>query len=311
MDRQPRPVRSFNVVMPILRDRKRPGSVKEGYSVKLDVENPMKLPIYQVDAFASKLFQGNPAAVCPLDAWLPTPTMQAIALENNLSETAFYVPKAAGRYGLRWFTPAVEIELCGHATVATASVIMDVRRETEASRLLFDTLSGELAVELEGDRYVLDFPANPPQECIVPPGLIEALGAKPSAILGARDYLCVYDDADQVRRLTPDMAGLCSVDRRGIIVTAPGRDEDFVSRFFAPAKGVPEDPVTGSAHTTLIRYWSRRLGKTKLFARQISSRGGELWCQDLGDRVKIGGRAVQYLQGEITVSVTDAQVSAS
>jgi PhzF family phenazine biosynthesis protein len=290
-----------------------PRSVKEGYCVKLDTVNlnRMKLPIYQVDAFAAELFQGNPAAVCPLDGWLPTSTMQAIALENNLSETAFYVRQAPGRYGLRWFTPAVEIELCGHATVAAASVILDVRRETDASKLLFDTLSGGLAVEREGDLYVLDFPANPPQECMADPGLTEALGAQPSVVLGARDYLCVYEDLDQIRGLKPDMGRLGRIDRRGIIVTAPGRDEDFVSRFFAPSKGVPEDPVTGSAHTTLIPYWSRRLGKTHLFARQISSRGGELWCRDLGDRVKIGGRAVQYLQGEISVPVTDAQIGAS
>jgi PhzF family phenazine biosynthesis protein len=272
----------------------------------------MKLPIYQVDAFAAGLFLGNPAAVCPLDAWLPTETLQAIALENYLSETAFYVPKGpAGRYGLRWFTPTVEVELCGHATVATASVIQEVRREFAGSRLVFETLSGELTVEREGDLYVLDFPANPPQPCTAPPLLVEALGTPPETILGARDYLCVYSSADQVRNLAPEMGKLTQLDRRGIIVTAPGEREDFVSRFFAPSKGIPEDPVTGSAHTTLIPYWSQRLGKTKLFARQISSRGGELWCQDLGSRVKIGGRAVQYLTGEISIPATGAPAGAS
>lgn len=277
----------------------------------------MKLPIYQVDAFAAGLFQGNPAAVCPLDAWLPTETLQSIAAENNLSETAFYVARGPGRYGLRWFTPAVEIELCGHATVAAASVIQEVRREASRDRLTFETLSGELFVDREGDLYVLDFPANPPQPCPVPPLLFEALGADPETILGARDYLCVFGYADQVRHLAPDMNKLAQLERRGIIVTAPGDaqnqragvslvgaappEADFVSRFFAPAKGIPEDPVTGSAHTTLIPYWSRRLGKAKLFARQISRRGGELWCEDRGGRVKIGGRAVQYLAGEISL----------
>jgi PhzF family phenazine biosynthesis protein len=271
----------------------------------------MKIPIYQVDAFAAGLFQGNPAAVCPLEEWLPASTMLAIASENNLAETAFYVRQAPGRYGLRWFTPAVEVDLCGHATVAAASVIMDVRRETKGPSLSFETLSGELSVEREGDLYVLDFPARPATECTVHPRLVEALGATPSVILAARDYLCVFDDEAPVRALAPDMALLAGIDRFAVIATAPGRDSDFVSRFFAPAKGVPEDPVTGSSHTTLIPYWSGRLGKTELFARQISSRGGELWCRDLGARVKIGGRAVQYLQGEISVPVTAAQINAS
>jgi PhzF family phenazine biosynthesis protein len=271
----------------------------------------MKIPIYQVDAFAAGLFQGNPAAVCPLEAWLPTETLQAVALENNLSETAFYVPAGPGRYGLRWFTPTVEVELCGHATVATASVIQEVRCETAESRLVFETLSGELSVDRERDLYVLDFPANPPQACTVPPLLAEALGAHPERVLGGRDYLCVFEDADRVRQLEPDMAKLAQLDLRGVIVTAPGASEDFVSRFFAPAKGIPEDPVTGSAHTMLIPYWSRRLGKSKLFARQISRRGGELWCEDLGPRVKIGGRAVQYLRGEISIPATGAPGGAS
>jgi PhzF family phenazine biosynthesis protein len=262
----------------------------------------MNIPIYQVDAFAAGLFQGNPAAVCPLDKWLATEMLQAIALENNLSETAFYVPSdSEGRYALRWFTPAVEIELCGHATVATASVIQEIREETWGAHLVFETLSGELTVDREGDLYVLDFPANPPQPCAAQPLLVEALGAPPDQVMGARDYLCIYSSAEAVKKLAPDMGKLAQLDRRGVIVTAPGQDEDFVSRFFAPAKGVPEDPVTGSAHTTLIPYWAHRLGKAKLFARQISSRGGELWCEDLGARVKIGGRAVHYLTGEICI----------
>jgi PhzF family phenazine biosynthesis protein len=260
----------------------------------------MRLPIYQVDAFASALFRGNPAAICPLDRWLPDETMQAIAAENNLAETAFYVPNN-GRYDLRWFTPGVEVDLCGHATLATAHVILDIRRETTDSRVAFDSKSGELIVDRDGPLYALDFPARPPVQCEVDAGLVEALGAQPAQILGARDYLCVFETQEQLAALTPNMEKLIAIDRFGFIATAPGRDCDFVSRFFAPGKGVPEDPVTGSAHTTLIPYWSKRLGKSKLYARQISKRGGELWCEDRGDRVKIAGHAVKYLVGEIEI----------
>jgi len=260
----------------------------------------MRIPIYQVDAFSSRLFRGNPAAICPLGQWLPDETMQAIAAENNLAETAFYVPNSH-RYHLRWFTPGVEVDLCGHATLATAHVILDVRKETPHSSVTFDSKGGELTVERNGELYTMDFPARPPTACDVDPGLVAALGAKPAEILGARDYLCVFETEDQVRALAPNMDKLAAIDRFAFIVTAPGRDCDFVSRFFAPAKGVPEDPVTGSAHCTLIPYWSRRLGKTTLHARQISKRGGELWCQDCGDRVKISGNAVKYLEGEIEV----------
>jgi predicted PhzF superfamily epimerase YddE/YHI9 len=253
----------------------------------------MQIPIYQVDAFASGPFRGNPAAICPLEAWLPDEILQAIAEENNLAETAYYV-RENGRYRLRWFTPTVEVDLCGHATLAAASVL-------GGSRVVFDSLSGELVVEREGELYMLDFPARPPHECPEDPRLYEALGAKPAKLLTAADYLCVFDTEDQVRALRPDMTKLAAVDRFAVIVTAPGRDCDFVSRFFAPGKGIPEDPVTGRAHTTLIPYWSQRLGKKKLFARQISRRGGELWCEDRGPRVGIGGHAVTYLQGQITV----------
>jgi len=265
----------------------------------------MEIPIYQVDAFASQLFRGNPAAVCPLSSWLPDKTLQSIAAENNLAETAYYV-RDNGRYQLRWFTPGVEVDLCGHATVAAASVILETRREQPGPRVVFDSKSGELAVEKEGDLYSLDFPSRPPAECVVDPGLEAALKAKPTSVLGARDYLCVFEDEDQVRALAPDMDKLAVIDRFGFIATAPGKDCDFVSRFFAPGKGVPEDPATGSAHTTLTPYWSRRLGKEKLFGRQISARGGELWCEDRGDRVKIAGRAIPYLEGIITVPDTSA-----
>ncbi len=259
----------------------------------------MELPIYQVDAFASVSFRGNPAAVCPLEEWLPDQTLQNIAAENNLAETAYYVRRGE-RYDLRWFTPTLEVDLCGHATLASASVILEVRQEIAGPRVVFDSRSGELVVEREGNRYALDFPSRPPAPCPNPHPLLEAgLRAKPSQVLAAQDYLCVFETEEQVRDLKPDMQALAGIDLFATIATAPGRDCDFVSRFFAPAKGVPEDPVTGRAHTTLIPYWSKRLGKPKLFARQISRRGGELWCQDRGDRVQIAGGAVQYLEGRI------------
>jgi PhzF family phenazine biosynthesis protein len=266
----------------------------------------MELAIYQVDAFASAVFRGNPAAVCPLEQWLPDETLQNIAAENNLSETAYYVRKG-GRYDLRWFTPAVEVDLCGHATLAAASVILDVRREIAGPRVAFDSRSGELTVTRQENLYALDFPSQPPRPAEAHPLLELGLGAKPCQVLAAQDYLCVFESEEQVLALKPDMQALAGIDLRGTIVTAPGRggvtapgrDCDFVSRFFAPGKGIPEDPVTGSSHTTLIPYWAKRLGKSKLFARQISRRGGELWCQDLGDRVRIAGGAVQYLQGHI------------
>ena len=260
----------------------------------------MQVPIYQVDAFTDRLFKGNPAAVCPLDRWLPDETLQAIAAENNLSETAFYIRQGRnGRYGLRRFTPKVEVDLCGHATLATAYVILEVLREIAGSRVVFESQSGELVVERSGDPFALDFPSRPPVPCEPDPLLYEALGAKPSFLLRAQDYLCVFDSEDQIRSIAPDMTRLAAIDCFAAIVTAPGRDCDFVSRFFAPAKGVPEDPVTGRAHCTLIPYWSQRLGKSKLHARQISARGGELWCEYRGERVSIAGRAVLYLEGRI------------
>jgi predicted PhzF superfamily epimerase YddE/YHI9 len=259
----------------------------------------MEIPIYQVDAFTSRLFAGNPAAVCPLERWLPEEQMQSIAAENNLAETAFFVPDGE-RYLLRWFTPEVEMDLCGHATLAAAFVIF-ARYAQGAKRLRFETKSGELLVTREGDSYRLDFPARPPQACKPHPGLIPALGGAPDAVLGARDYLVVYKSEDEVAALTPNFEKLKNIDRFAVIATAPGKQCDFVSRFFAPGKGVPEDPVTGSAHCTLIPYWSSRLGKTTLAARQISRRGGELLCEDLGDRVSISGNAVLYSEGKINL----------
>jgi len=268
----------------------------------------MLIPIYQIDAFAGGLFRGerfsgNPAAVCPLERWLADETLQAIAEENNLAETAYYVYEN-GRIRLRWFTPVVEVDLCGHATLAAAYVIQELRQETAEPKLTFDSRSGELTVTRENDLYVLDFPSRYPPPCEDDPVLFEALGARPVAYHRTGDCFCVFETEDQVRALAPDMSKLARVDCRGTIATAPGKDCDFVSRFFAPRAGIPEDPVTGSAHTNLIPYWSRRLGKEKLFARQISRRGGELWCEDRGARVGIGGRAVKYLEGQITVPST-------
>jgi PhzF family phenazine biosynthesis protein len=258
----------------------------------------MELPIYQVDAFASHVFAGNPAAVCPLNEWLPDATLQSIARENNLSETAFFV-RSNGRYHLRWFTPGCEVDLCGHATLASAYVLLRELGESRAA-IPFDTHSGELVVARNGDRLSLNFPARPPVKVSVHSGLVAALGGpEPLEILGARDYLVRYRTEEQVRSLSPNMEALKTVDRFAVIVTAPGVDCDFVSRFFAPAKGVNEDPVTGSAHCTLIPYWADKLDKSTLYARQISPRGGELFCELKGDRVEIAGRAVPFLKGTI------------
>jgi predicted PhzF superfamily epimerase YddE/YHI9 len=259
--------------------------------------NGTRIPVYQVDAFASRVFTGNPAAVCPLDKWLPDEQMQAIAAENNLAETAFFVKNGEG-YNLRWFTPTVEVDLCGHATLASGFVIMN--HLTPSAKLVqFSTQSGNLIVTRDGDLLSLDFPTRMPLECQVDPGLIPGLGGRPETVLAAREYLVVYGTEEEVRSLTPDMNALAKVDHFAVIATAPGKDVDFISRFFAPKQGIPEDPVTGSAHCTLIPYWSKRLGKKKLHAYQASPRGGELWCEDRGDRVTISGKAVQFLEGTI------------
>jgi predicted PhzF superfamily epimerase YddE/YHI9 len=261
----------------------------------------MRLPMYQVDAFTDSLFGGNPAAVCPLDAWLSDATMQAIAAENNLAETAFFV-RDGGDYALRWFTPTVEVDLCGHATLASGYVVFSFL-EPQRDSVSFHTLkAGTLTVSRRGDVLVMDFPSRPPQPCEPPAGLLAALGGKPREVLGARDCLVVYDTAAEVAALKPDLVALGKVDCWAAIVTAPGDNGiDFVSRFFAPAQGVPEDPVTGSAHCTLVPYWAKRLGKTELEARQVSRRGGALRCALKGDRVSIGGKAVTYLEGSISV----------
>lgn len=258
----------------------------------------MEIPVFKVDAFSQHVFSGNPAAVCPLDHWLPDQTLQAIAAENNLAETAFFI-RNDGHFHLRWFTPACEVDLCGHATLATAHVLLHELGE-QSQPLRFQTKSGELTVSRQGDQLALNFPSRPPQLVEADQRLTTALGgAEPVEILAARDYLIRYETAEQVRALTPDMEMLKAIDRFAFIVTAPGSDCDFVSRFFAPAKGVPEDPVTGSAHCTLIPYWAQQLNKTEFFARQISPRGGELFCKLLGNRVQIAGHAALFLKGTI------------
>jgi predicted PhzF superfamily epimerase YddE/YHI9 len=259
----------------------------------------MEIPIYQVDAFTASVFKGNPAAICPLESWLPDAKLQAIAAENNLAETAFLV-RNGGSFELRWFTPACEVDLCGHATLAAGHVLFHQLNEP-GDTVRFDTKSGELAVRREDDRLVLNFPARPACAVAANPGLISALGGKPVEILAARDYLVCYATEQEVQALSPDMEALKTLDRFACIVTAPGRGCDFVSRFFAPAKGVPEDSVTGSAHCTLIPYWAARLGKTTLFARQLSARGGELLCKLAGDRVEIAGYAALFLRGTIFI----------
>jgi PhzF family phenazine biosynthesis protein len=260
----------------------------------------MRLHMYQVDAFTEKLFRGNPAAVCPLDGWLPAELMQKIAMENNLAETAFYVtgPK---RHEIRWFTPAVEVDLCGHATLASAFVLFNFGGY-QGSTVEFDSRSGPLSVRRDGKLLTLDFPADPPAPAEAPEQLIRALGAQPvQAYKGKTDYMLVYGEQREVEDLAPDMGLLAKVAARGIIVTAPGREVDFVSRFFAPAVGVDEDPVTGSAHCALGPFWQGRLGKTDLTALQLSKRQGWLWCSLAGDRVKISGHARAYLEGWIEV----------
>ncbi len=265
-------------------------------------EGELRLPIYQVDAFATRPFEGNPAAVCPLGAWLDDTLLQAIAAENNLSETAFFVPDDSGTvdYAIRWFTPMTEVDLCGHATLASASVLFE-RVGHDASRVRFASRSGPLSVARDGNRYVLDFPADPPQAIETPPALIDAFGIEPEACLGASDTILVFDSAAAVRDAAPDLARIGSVDTRGVIITAADDDYDFVARFFGPRVGIDEDPVTGSAYTELVPYWAAQTGKTTFRARQESARGGDVYCELAGDRVRIAGGAVLYLEGEITL----------
>ena len=258
----------------------------------------MKIRLFQIDAFTDRVFGGNPAAVCPLDGWLPDAVMQQIAMENNLAETAFFI-RIGDHFSIRWFTPEVEVDLCGHATLATAFVIFNF--EHFPGRVIeFDSRSGPLGVSKNGDLLTLDFPADKLVRGPGPEGLAEALGMDPLEIYkGKTDYMLVYSGARQIRDMKPNMLQIAAVNARGIIVTAPGDDVDFVSRFFAPQSGIPEDPVTGSAHTTLAPYWAGRLGRNELTAKQLSKRGGRLHCRLVGDRVEISGQAHAYMTGEI------------
>jgi len=259
----------------------------------------MSIPYYHVDAFTNRTFSGNPAGICLLSDWLPDALLQSIAAENNLSETAYLIQRDS-MFDLRWFTPVVEIDLCGHATLAAAHVLFQ-HLGHRAPSVSFQTRSGVLTVSRNEDLLTLDFPARPASPCETPRELSEGLGAKPRSTGKARDYLAVFDSEDAVRSLQPDMSLLMRLDCIGIIATAPGNHCDFVSRFFAPRAGVPEDPVTGSSHCTLIPYWAERLSRIKLRALQVSPRGGELFCENRGERVRIGGRAITYSTGFLHV----------
>ena len=252
-----------------------------------------------MDAFASELFRGNPAAVVPLEKWLPDAVLLSISLENNLSETAFFVPSGNG-YHIRWFTPVVEVALCGHATLASAHIVFS-ELGFDGKMLKFQSKSG-LLTAIRGELgYVMDFPAEPSDFCDAPKPLIEGLGFEPDLVMKGTDYLAVVSTQHQIEELAPDFRQLAQLDSRGLIVTAPGDDCDFVSRCFFPQTGVDEDPVTGSAHCQMTPYWVDRLGKSKLVARQLSSRGGEVICEMRGDRVILEGQAVKYMEGEIEI----------
>lgn len=260
----------------------------------------MIIPYYEVLAFTKRHFAGNPAGVCLLRSeWLPDAMMQSIASENNLAETAFLIDR--GPYlDVRWMTPTVEVDLCGHATLASAHVLFNhLGRKGDA--ISFQSRSGELRVNRKQEQLVLDFPSQPASKCDPPKELAEGLGAQPREILRGSDYLAVFECEEDVASIKPDFELLAQLGMRGVIVTAAGTQCDFISRFFAPAAGILEDPVTGSTHCALIPYWSKRLGKRELHARQISKRGGELFCEDRGDRVGIGGNAITYVEGKISV----------
>ena len=260
----------------------------------------MKLPIYQIDAFTNTLFAGNPAAVMPLEEWLPDVQLQAVAAENNLSETAFFVPTPRG-YHIRWFTPVCEVTLCGHATLASAYVVFN-RLGFKGDTIEFDSRSGPLLVSRVGELLKLDFPTQVPEPCALPPGLSEGLQCEPLSCLRGKDLLAVFGCEADIKNLRPDFNALAKLDTRGIIATAPGDEVDFVARFFAPAAGIPEDPVTGSAYTQLTPYWAERLNKTRMQARQLSARGGALTLELKGARTYIYGEAVPFLEGTVALT---------
>lgn len=259
----------------------------------------MDLSIYQIDAFSTCVFEGNPAAVCPLDEWLPDETMQSIAEENNLSETAFFVPKDDG-FHIRWFTPASEVDLCGHATLGSAYVLYNILGYKNEA-IQFDSKSGILVVTKQDDWLTLDFPKQPPVYCETPKEIVEAFSKEPIECMMSEDIIAVFENEIDIESANPDFEQLKKLDSRGVIITAKSMRYDFVARFFAPKYGIPEDPVTGSAYTQLAPYWASKLGKQKFKAKQLSSRGGELYCEILGDRVLISGKATKYMEGKITI----------
>ena len=259
----------------------------------------MEIPLSQIDAFTGHVFGGNPAAVCPLSEWLDAGLMQKIAEENNLSETAFFVQSETG-YEIRWFTPKIEIALAGHPTLAAAYVIFNYCNHS-SSEIRFSSKSGELVVTRDGDLIKMNFPAMEPVNAGQNELINQALGKKPAELYRTRDYLAIYCSQEEILSIEPDFELLKKLDCLGIIISAAGNKSDFVSRFFAPSAGINEDPVTGSAHSTLIPYWARRLKKDSLHALQVSKRGGELFCKYLGERVDISGRAVPYLKGTISI----------
>lgn len=258
----------------------------------------MTIPYYEVHAFTGRLFAGNPAGVCLLSELLPEELMQSIARENNLPATAFLFDRGDW-FDLQWFSPTAQLELCGHATLASSHVLFE--HAGKRAPLTFRTRAGELKITRSNGRVVLDFPSRPVAPCEPPDLLVDSLGVRPREVLKGADYLVVFDQADDILALRPNLDGLAQLPVRGIIVTAPGKDCDFVSRFFAPQRGIAEDPVTGSAHCTLAPYWTSRFGRKQLHARQLSRRGGELFCEDRGDRVLIAGTAVTFLEGKLRV----------
>ena len=259
----------------------------------------MKIPTYQIDAFANKVFQGNPAAICPLNERLPDETLIAIAEENNLSETAYFIETNKG-FHIRWFTPTTEVDLCGHATLAAAYVIFNELGYKENS-IVFESRSGKLNVKKDNDLLVMDFPAQPASDCELPVEIKQAFNIEPVECLKSEDYILVFNNEDDILKAKPKLELLKNIDLRGVIITSRSKSYDFISRFFAPKYGINEDPVTGSAHTQLIPYWAKKLSNNKLHAKQVSKRGGELFCELHNDRVSIAGYAIKYLQGQIEI----------
>ena len=261
----------------------------------------MELNIYQIDSFTDTPFEGNPAAIIPLRTWLPDNIMQSIAEENNLSETAFFVPNNKG-FHIRWFTPKTEVDLCGHATLAAAYVLFNIQGYNK-ERIEFKSKSGTLTVLQKDNWLVMDLPAQPPIPCDVPDEIVKAFDKVPIECLRSEDYIAVFETESDILSIKPDIDYLKKLDLRGVIITAKSRQYDFVSRFFAPKYGIDEDPVTGSAHTQLIPYWAHKLGKTNMQAKQVSSRGGEILCELYNDRVLISGKAVKFLEGKIQLNI--------